>query len=173
MNARLRLAITVLPMSLCGCLPAFPNAIESTERPTLEPAAFFAGRTTGEGSLSRRFVAERTLHVEGTGRMEPGGLFRLDQTVTFDDGAIETRTWRLRRTAENEYRATLSDATGGVRAQANGNSFHVRYLLRQPLIYMDQWLYLQPDGRTVINRATVTVLGIPWARLDETITRSD
>jgi hypothetical protein len=77
------------------------------------------------------------------------------------------------RTTENEYRATLSDAGGEVRAQTSGNSFHVRYLLRQPLVYMDQWLYLQPDGRTVINRATVTVLGIPWARLDETITRSD
>ena len=109
--------------------------------------------------------------MEGTGRTEPDGSFRLDQAVTFDDGTTESRTWRVRRTAAHEYTATLSDAHGDVRAEASGNSFHLRYLLRQPAVYMDQSLYLQPDGRTVLNRATVTVLGIPWARLTETIRR--
>ena len=173
MNPRLRCAVALVPMFLWGCLPAFPDLIEPAESPALVPTAFFSGRTIGEGTLTRRFAARRSLHVEGTGRAERDGMFRVDQTVTFDDGAVETRTWRLRRTAAHEYRATLSDAAGEVTAQTSGNSFHLRYLLRQPLVYMDQWLYLQPDGRTILNRATVTVLGIPWARLDETITRAE
>lgn len=139
--------------------------------PELSPEAFFAGRTEGEGTLTMRFRAPRPLRVEGIGQTEGDGTFRLDQQVTFADGAVERRTWRLRRTGRGEYRATLSDARGEVAAQASGNTFHLRYLLRRPAVYMEQWLYLQPDGRTVLNRATVTVLGIPWARLAETITR--
>ena len=58
-----------------------------------------------------------------------------------------------------------------VRAESSGSLFHLRYLLRQPAVYMEQWLYLQPDGRSVANFAQVTVLGVPWVRLSETITR--
>ena len=173
MHCRLRLAAALVLLSLCGCLPDFPDASQAAEQPALIPDAFFAGRTTGEGTLRMRFRAPRTLRVAGMGRRERDGAFRLDQTVTFDDGTVEKRSWRLRRTAANDYRATLSDAGGEVRARTSGNSMHLRYLLRQPRVYMEQWLYLQPDGRTAVNRATVTVLGIPWARLDETITRAD
>lgn len=173
MHSRLRLAVALVPLLASGCLLPFPNVIQPAAQPELRPDAFFAGRTTGEGTLTTRFLAPRTLRVEGMGRRDPDGTFRLDQTVTFDDGAVETRTWRMRRTASNEFRATMSDAAGEVTAQSSGNTFHLRYLLRQPRVYMDQWLYLQPDGRTVINRATVSVLGISWARLAETITRSE
>ena len=171
MPRRLRLAVALVPLVMCGCLAAFPPAIEPMPQPELRPDVFFAGRTTGEGTLTTRFKATRTLRVEGRGTRDADGTFRLDQTVTFDDGTVETRTWHMQRTGATEYHATLSDAAGDVTAQTSGNTFHLHYLLRQPRVYMDQWLYLQPDGRTVLNRATVTVLGIPWARLAETITR--
>ena len=67
--------------------------------------------------------------------------------------------------------ATLSHASGDVDAEVTGNLFHLRYRIRQPRVYMEQWLYLQPGGRTVLNQAEVTVLGIPYAGLSETITR--
>ena len=34
---------------------------------------------------------------------------------------------------------------------------------------MEQWLYFQPDGRTVLNEATVRVAGIVVAHLSERI----
>jgi hypothetical protein len=58
-----------------------------------------------------------------------------------------------------------------VAAKVTGNRFHLRYLVRQPAVYMEQYLYLQPDGRTVLNLATIRVIGVPWARLTEEITR--
>lgn len=173
MHTHLRVAIALMPLVLSGCLDAFPRPEQPAAQPELLPDVFFAGRTRGEGTLTMRFRAPRTLRVEGLGQRDPDGTFRLDQTVTFDDGTVDTRTWHMRRTAANQYRATLSDAAGEVTAETSGNALHLHYLLRQPAVYMDQWLYLQPDGRTVLNRATVTVLGIPWARLAETITRSD
>lgn len=154
-----------------GCLTASPFHTQTADTPQFRPEAFFAGVTQGEGTLVQRWKTPRKLHVEGMGQLEPDGTFRLDQTVTFDDGATEKRTWHLRQQGDHTYTATLSDASGKVSAETNGNAFHLRYLLRQPAVYMEQRLYLQPDGRTVLNVATVTVLGIPWARLSETITR--
>ena len=172
MHSLRRLAIALVPLLLSACLARFPTAEpQPSSQPALIPDQFFLGPTHGVGTLSTRFRSTRTLHVESMGRRDADGSFRLDQTVTFDDGAVETRTWRLERTGPNTYRARLSDAAGGVSAESSGNTFHLKYLLRQPRVMMEQWLYLQPDGRTVLNRATVSVLGVPWARLAETITR--
>jgi hypothetical protein len=36
---------------------------------------------------------------------------------------------------------------------------------------LEQWMYLQPDGRTVMNEATVRVFGVVVAHLSERITQ--
>lgn len=146
---------------------------QAMAQPLLEPEKFFAGHTRGEGTLVTLTGARRSLRVEGHGYTQADGTFRLDQTVRFSNGDTETRTWRLLKHDAKRYSATLSDAPGEVTAQAGGNLFHLRYLLRKPAVYMEQWLYLQPDGRTVLNLATVTVIGIPWAKLSEEIKRTD
>lgn len=163
--------MTVGPLLGTGCLTAGPRRPAEQVSPALRPESFFAGHTHGEGTLAMRGRAPQSVRVEGEGRTEPGGDFRLDQTLTIGDGAAETRTWRLRRVDGRHYTATLSDARGPVVAESDGNRFHLRYQVRRPDVVMEQWLYLQPDGRTVRNFATITVLGVPWVRLAETITR--
>ncbi len=166
-------AVAVVSLSVSGCLSAPPLHPAVSGHPELRPEVFFAGRTHGAGELEARGRALRPMRVEGFGRSEADGSFRLDQTVKFADGTVETRTWLMRRVDSHAYTATLSDAAGEVAAEANGNVFHVRYLLRRPAVYMEQWLYLQPDGRSVINFATVTVAGVPVARLSEQIMRAE
>ncbi len=166
-------ATAALAVLLSGCLSASALHPSASARPAFEPEVFFAGRTRGAGEVEVRGRDPRGFKVEGFGRTEADGAFRLDQTVTFADGKVETRTWRMRQLGGGAYTATLSDATGEVAAETKGNVFHVRYLMRQPAVYMEQWLYLQPDGRSAINMATVTVAGIPWAQLAEQITRAD
>lgn len=151
-------------------MPSHPGIVEL---PVLKPEVFFEGRTEGKGTLELLTGKRRSLQVQGRGHAEADGSFRLDQVVTFEDGAIEKRTWRLVRLDARTYTATLSDAAGPVSGEVTGNRLHLRYRLRKPAIYMEQWLYLQPDGRTVLNLATITVLGIPWARLTEEIARTD
>ena len=138
----------------------------------MRPEVFFSGRTEGRGELSLRGRAPRSLRVVGEGRQEPGGGFRLDQTVSFADGKIEKRTWLIQAIDARTYTGSLSDAAGEIKGEVEGNLFHVRYRIRDPAVYMEQWLYLQSDGRTVVNRSEVKVLGITWARLDERIVRS-
>ena len=164
-------AAAVLLLSLVGCLSAPPLPPPVSDKPEMRPEVFFAGRTRGSGELEVRGRSARAFRVEGTGRSEADGSFRLDQTVTYADGALEKRTWTLRAVDAHTYTGVLSDASGEVTAEAEGNVFHLRYLVRKPAVYMEQSLYLQPDGRSVINFATITVAGVPWARLAEQIVR--
>ncbi len=54
----------------------------------------------------------------------------------------------------------------------HGDLFHLTYRMASPAGgRMEQWTYLQPDGRTVLNEATIRLLGVVAARLSERITR--
>lgn len=167
---RLGLSASALALT-AGCLATAPVRPSPRADPAFEPETFFAGHTHGEGTVAMRGRAPQRLRVEGQGSIEADGRFRLEQTLTIGSQAPETRTWRLRRVDARHYTATLSDARGPVVAESDGNRFHLRYQVRRPDVVMEQWLYLQPDGRTVRNFATITVLGVPWVRLAENITR--
>ena len=158
---------------LPGCLPSLAARPSVAPAPTFDPVAFFTGHTHGEGVLEQRFVDGRRISVEGNGHANADGSFQLDQTITDASGAVEARRWILRRRDSTSWTARLSDASGDVTAESTGNLFHLRYQIRSPRVFMEQWLYLQPDGRSLLNFAEVTVLGIPYARLSETITRTD
>ena len=183
LHARIRLPIArrspalalavALTAASTGCLASLPRRTELSPQPRFDPTRFFAGRTHGEGKLDVRIGSDRNVTVEGRGRTEPDGTFRLEQDITYGDGSVDRRVWLLRRTDSTHFAGALSDASGDVTADVRGNRFHLRYLIRHPAVYMEQWLYLQADGRTVQNLAQVTVLGIPWARLSETITRTE
>jgi len=165
------LAAAALLGALSGCLSAPPLPPEARDKPELRPELFFAGRTHGTGELEVRGRDARAFTVESSGRAQSDGSFQVDQTITYADGPVEIRTWTVRRTAGNTYQGTISGAAGEVTAETRGSVLHLRYLVRKPAVYMEQRLYLQPDGRSVINFATITVAGVPWARLAEQITR--
>jgi len=137
----------------------------------MRPEDFFAGATTSSGILSNRAGSPtQRFSVEGSGLALPDGSFRLDQAVTFDHAAPEMRTWVMRRLDSHHYKATLTDASGAVEGETYGNLFHVLYPMRTPFGgQMEQWLYLQPDGRTVMNEATVRLFGVVVAHLSERI----
>jgi hypothetical protein len=152
-----------------GCLGGFRVAGTAASSPALRPERFFDGATRGQGVLAVRGKADRFFTVSSAGHTESDGTFVLDQTISYADGAVETRSFRVRPVDEHEYTGTLTGVSGPVWARAEGNGFHVRYAIRAPAVTMEQWIYLQPDGRTALNRATVRVLGVPVARLSETI----
>ncbi len=165
------LAAAALASLASACLARGPARPAPDDAPVFRPEAFFAGRTRGTGTLETRGHAPQAVRVEGEGSVEADGTFRLEQRITTGGDRAETRTWRLRRVDARAYTATLSDARGPVTAEVDGNRLHLRYEIRRPAVVMEQWLYLQPGATTVRNVATVTVLGVPWARLSESITR--
>jgi hypothetical protein len=167
----IRTAVLVA-LGLGGCAPALPPSAFEGAAPRMQPELFFAGATSSTGVLENRAGAPtQRFAVKGYGRMLPDGRFRLDQRVTFGHQAPKTRVWVMRRIGAHHYTARLTDASGPVKAEAYGNLFHLRYPMKTPLGgEMEQWLYLQPDGRTVMNEATIRVFGIVVAHLSERIT---
>jgi hypothetical protein len=169
--------LVLLAMSFAGfgCAPALqPSAFERSD-PLMQPEIFFAGATNSSGVLENRSGAPtRRFHVKGSGLALPDGSFRLKQSVVFDQDPPEMRIWVLSRLDAHNYTATLTDASGAVEGEAYGDLFHLRYPMKTPFGgQMEQWMYLQPDGRTVMNEATVRLFGVVVAHLSERITRED
>ena len=165
----------ILVVSVHGCQTPLPSSAFESGRPEMRPEIFFAGATSSSGVLETTSGAPtRRLHATGAGQALPDGDLRLVQHITFDQDAPTERTWVLHRTGDHNYTATLTDASGPVTGEAYGDLFHLQYPMRSPVGgEMEQWLYLQPDGRTVVNEATVSVLGITVAHLSERITHED
>ena len=166
------LAALVAATLSAGCLPASaPIRASAAEAPAFLPEVFFAGRTEGRGVLTIRGKRPGAIRVESRGAAESDGGFRLDQTITFADGRVSRRTWHMRALGGGRYASTLTpDARGSVEAEASGSRFHIRYRMGRATV-MDQTLTLRPGGQVADNVATVRMMGVPWARLTETITR--
>ena len=158
-------------MMLSGCVkPVKPESF-AQNTPIFRPEAFFGTTATGNGVIqSGGGKPARQIRVESRGSTLPGGRFRLDQTI-YEGGKVSQRHWIMTRLDDHRYTATLSDADGPVKAEVYGNLFHLRYLLKKPFVTMEQWLYLQSDGKTVLNEGTIRMPGRTIARLSEIIVR--
>lgn len=171
-RARSGMAVVALAGALAACVGAMPLGEFAGAGPAMRPEQFFAGATRGWGVLETRGGRpSQRFTVEGRGATAADGSFGLEQTVRWGDGRVEQRAWRLVADGPQRYRGTLTDARGAVTAEIVGNVFHLRYRLADPAVMMEQHLYLQADGRSVLNSATVTVMGMPVAHLTETIVR--
>lgn len=183
LRLRLRPALAVLRPALAalvlaplpGCLATLPGAAPAEVSPsTFAPDAFFAGRTRGAASLAiRGALAPEVLRVESTGRVEPNGTFRLDQTIQRENQPRTTRTWFMARTAGGGYGGTLTEARGPVALRVDGPRLYIRYRMAGFGQRMEQTLTLLPGDTVAHNVATVRFLGLPVARLSERIARLD
>jgi hypothetical protein len=168
-SARLALPAALL---LGGTAAAGPDARLQADRPVFDPAAFFAGRTAGEGTVDIVFKSPEPLRVQGSGRLDADGTLVLDQVVRRGDRPPERRQWRFRRLGPGRFSGTLTDATGPVAADVRGNRLHLSYPMKGG-VHAEQWIYLRPDGRTAVNRMSIRKLGMVVARIDETIRKLD
>lgn len=156
-------------LALSGCLPPQPKPA-APDDPMFSPESFFEGSTAGSGILHIRGRSPESVQVESVGTFQPDGVFRLDQRIVIGDDPPRNRSWTMQRDSSGEYDVTLSDAAGPVTLVVNGSELLIRYRMGS-VTRMSQRLVLRPDGQSAMNHATVTVLGIPWARLEEEIVR--
>lgn len=137
----------------------------------LRPEIFFAGHTTGRGTMVSEIDGTRELYrVDNFGHRERDA-FVLEQTISYPD-RVEHRTWHIRRIAPNRYSADVSDAAAPFEIEADGPNLRFSYPLKAiPTGRIEQTLSLQPDGRQLSNSGIVTVLGLPVRRIEEKIRR--
>jgi hypothetical protein len=157
-----------LLLPVAGCVSTPRHVGLAAAGPSFAPEVFFAGRTVGDGVLRVDLSPAKRVHVEGDGRVGADGALTLVQHVEQQGSPTRVRTWRLRSRRDGGFDAGLSDAVGPVDVEAHGNLLHVRFVMKGGL-GVEQWIYLQPDGRTALNRMVVRKFGVPVAALRETI----
>lgn len=162
---------TLAPLLLVLAALAIGGPSHAAEPVEFTPAAGFGGESEGNGTLKLLLGKPRPFHVRSRGTEQDDGSFRLAQTITFEGESPQDRVWVISTVGPNRYSATLSDAAGPVTGITSGSRLSLRYRVRGPLV-MHQELELMPDGKTIDNVATLTLLGVPVGRLQETITRS-
>lgn len=154
----------------CGSLPPqqFAGAVLS-----FDPQAFFTGRVHSWGVFENRAGAPtRRFATVSVGRRE-GDALLLDQEFTYEDGSQQQRHWRIRRVDAHRFEATAGDVVGTASGEAYGNAFRWEYTvalkLGNPLynVRLKQWMYLQADGKSMVNRATIRTFGVEVAQVTE------
>jgi hypothetical protein len=155
----------LLAVAISGCAgnPAPPAA----QGPAFDPIAFFEGHTHGEGELKKLFHQAVYVSVDSVGR-RAGGELVLDQTIREAGKPPSTRQWTIRRLGPNRYTGALTEAIGPVAGEVSGSRATISYAMRHGLTVRQQ-LAEQRDGKTVLNRLTVSKLGVQVATLSETI----
>lgn len=166
----------VLGLSGCASQTTSHSSLARKE-PALDPVAFFTGRTASEGVMENSVTGSKRRVTTKTSSHWEGKALRLEQDLAFSDGTKQHRSWRIRKLNAHHYEATANDIAGTARGESSGNAFHWSFTLAlspgNPLanVRMTQAMYLQSDGRSLINHTTVRKIGIPIADVTETFRR--
>ena len=156
------------------------SALGQTARaaaPDFDPMQFYTGRTQSWGVFenSRGEPTEKIV-TETSGRIVNGEL-RMEQDLYLGAKPRQHRSWRMRRLDAHHFEATANDIIGTARGEARGNQFTWTFTLAtkpgNPLfnVRMTQHMYLQPDGRTMINRDSIRKWGFFVAGVTEQFRR--
>lgn len=142
------------------------------------PESFFAGRTRSSGVTTDVFgTPTGRVSGETSGRRLRDGSTEMSQTIRLSDGTTRRRTWRIVRTGPTTLEATGSDVVGKASGEIEGRRMRlvstIRWAPGTPFgeLEFEQELELQPDGRTVVNKSTISKFGAVVQKVDETFVR--
>ena len=129
---------------------------------------FFIGTTQGTGTVNVILSGRHGVRDRARGRRDASGALLLDQLVEEEGKPARRRIWRLVRAGGSRITGTISDANGPVVGELDGNVLHLRYRLADgPNV--EQWIALQPGGRTATNRMTFRRFGFRVATVETVI----
>lgn len=163
-------------MLVSGCASMRVSDFAGSQ-PVLDPAQFFTGHARSSGVMENRSGAPvKTVSTTTTGRWV-GTTLQLEQDLVIGEAKPQHRSWRIRKIDAHHFEATANDMVGRARGEAYGNVFYWSFTLAgspgNPLanVQMSQWMYLQPDGRTLVNHSTIRKFGIVLAQVTEQFRR--
>ena len=138
--------------------------------PTFRPESFFLGHTEGTGLLKIVLGRRHSVRVHGYGRIAPDGTLILNQNIEQAGKPLKHRRWVMRSVGGGRYTATLSDATGPVVGEVQGNVMNLDFPANGGL-RIRQTLVLAADGQSAANRLAIYKFGIVVGQLNEVIKR--
>lgn len=170
---RLLAAFLFVAVAVEGCAASPSHGLPANvAAQPFDPIAFFDGHTEGDGRLKIMMSRSRRVRIVGQGLTAADGALTLVQRVEQEGKATRTRQWRLRSAGSANYVGALSDAVGPVSANVVAARLHIRFAAKHGL-GVEQWLDLEPGGRTAHNHLVVRKFGVTVATLEETIRKID
>lgn len=170
MSAALPIACGAVLLASCVSTPPDYAPREFAAKARFDALAFFTGQSEGRGTLSKVFSKPVAVRVRSVGCVDPGGSLSLVQEVSEGDKTTRTRSWTIREVSPGRYTGALTDATGPVEGESEGNRLTLRYKMEGGF-RVKQVLTLSPDGNSASNRLKVSKFGITVAVLGEEIVR--
>ena len=137
------------------------------------PETFFVGRTEGSGTVQMIMAGSHKVRDVSRGRLDKSGALVLEQMVYEEGKPARRRSWLLVRSGPNRVSGTISDAVGPVTGDIRGNVLHLKYQAREASAQVEQWITLNPGGRTASNRMIFRKFGFKAATLNSTIRKLD
>jgi hypothetical protein len=150
--------------AITGCSSMKAEDFAGNE-PRFKLEEFFDGQSRAWGIFEDRFGNLRrqfTVDIDGTW---DGETLTLVEDFVYDDGELEQRIWEITPVGEHGYEGSAEGVVGSASGSAYGNALNWQYYFdlnvgdRTINVLFDDWMFLQPDGETMINRARVTKWG--------------
>jgi hypothetical protein len=158
-----------MPKAAVALVAALVASAEPAQpQPALDPLDFFTGDIRGEGTIKVMMKSTTTMRSESHGTPDGNGGLTLDQKVYETGKPVRISRWQLHPTSKTTLGGTMTNAAGPISGDLSGNRLHLKYIMKDGLA-AEQFMYLQPDRRTLRNHMTVRKWGIVVARIDETI----
>jgi hypothetical protein len=148
-----------------------PPAVPAAPPSALE--RFFVGRTESVGTVAMVLSGSHKVRDRTVGRLDSSGALLLDEVVEEEGKPVRRRSWRLVRGAGGRISGTISDAAGPVSGELRGNVLHLAYRSVEGGAQVEQWITLDPSGRTASNRMVFRKFGFKVATLQGVVRRLD
>ena len=168
-----RVLLCTIALSVSACAATKPITAFDKGRPIFTPEKYFGGHTHSWGVFENRSAEPtKTLTTVTDGHAASDG-FHFEQDIQIEGGKTQHRSWLIHRVDAHHYTATGTGIVGVAQGVAYGNAFHLDFTIDalpgNPLghLHMSQWMYLQDDGVTMVNRDTLTKAGVIVAQLTE------
>ena len=149
---------------LAGCASMKPAAFNNGQ-PKLDPVKFFGGRTRSAGVIETPGgKPSRRITTQTQGKLKDSVLY-IEQDLYPEGGKKNHRVFVLQQIDAHHVNATADDIVGTAHGLLYGNQFSWTFrhtLINRKFIRhvrMSQYMYLMPDGQTLIIRSVVRKFG--------------
>ncbi len=170
----------ITPIALCifatSCASLKPTAFKDNAA-KLDPVAFFGGNTSSYGVMESR-AGKPTVgiitHTKGTVK---DGIVYIEQDLLPENGKTNHRSWQLKQIDAHRVEATASDINGKATGELYGNYFTWTFRLKLQNrglvkhVRMSQYMYLMPDGETLMIRSVIRKFGFIVTEISEVFTK--
>ncbi|MEP6677074.1 MAG: DUF3833 family protein [Ferruginibacter sp.] len=163
---------------LTGCTTLKPASFESSSV-VLDPVKFFGGHTHSSGVLESPSGTPADRITTKTTGSYSNGILSIEQDLYPEKGKPNHRSFQLKLIDSHHVQGTGSDIAGTANGELYGNYFTWSFRLKiankglVKHVSMTQYMYLMPDGKTLIIRSVIRKFGMIVKEISEQFHKDD